>query len=82
MMIVPDSKTEHPDFFCNGCQRHKKGRLYSHGTGRRKTCTTCAMPMDERLAMGIRNPYENLTTQKDPIPITSKKPISSNHRRT
>jgi len=77
MILLPDSKK--PDFFCSGCQIHKKGDLLSHKIKNRKYCTTCSMPIEEREKMGILNPYENTAKQRASIkqaPKAYKKPIT------
>lgn len=79
MILLPDSKPEHKDFFCSGCQTHKPGRLYSHRSKNRRYCTTCALPFDERAALGIPSPYENTAKQRASIkqaPKAYKKPMS------
>lgn len=79
MIPLPDSNKEHKEFFCSGCQRHKKGLLFSHKVKNRRYCTTCNISVEEREKMGIRNPYENNTKKQASIKYatqTYKKPFS------
>jgi len=65
MIPLPDSKLK--DFFCSGCQSHKKGSLFSHKIKNRKYCTTCSLPAEKREQMGILSPYENTAKQRASI---------------
>ena len=78
MIPLPDSKPK--DFFCSGCQSHKKGGLLSHKIKNRSYCTTCSMPIEEREQLGILSPYENTAKQRASIkhaPKNYQKPISN-----
>jgi len=70
MIPLPDSKK--PDFFCSGCQNHKKGDLLSHKIKNRKYCTTCSLPAEEREQMGIMSPYENTAKQRASVVQAAK----------
>lgn len=79
MIVLQDSKTNLPDFFCSGCQNHKKGPLLSHKRANRSYCTACSLPLEERVQLGIPNPYENTAKQKTSIKHAAKsygKPLS------
>lgn len=80
MIPLPDSNTEHKDFFCSSCQTHKKGRLFSHQIKNRRYCTACVLPVKEREEMGILNPYENSAKQRASVKQAPKayiKPLST-----
>jgi len=85
---LPDSKPK--EFFCNGCQRYKKGELLAYRKGNQCRCTACALPEEEREKMGITNLYENTTRQnatnvqatkayKKPISVAKLRAITGEH---